>query len=158
MVLYLIISNYVWWLIWGNDSVIYLFDCHSKDENGSLWSFGTRHSLENYIKSVYRNTYPLTFYFQVQFVKVHCSPSAKKDEAIVNKVGQILILKNRIPLGSVKKKQIVKKRCHDEKEPIKHMWKIQHQKVCIRKQSISKILKCSCFKKIQIQRIYRNWN
>ena len=56
----LIVSNYILDLIWGNDC-IYLFDSHSKDENGNLSSFGkavllkfdTLYSLESYIRSVY---------------------------------------------------------------------------------------------------------
>ena len=36
----LILNNYILGLIWENDS-IYLFDSHSKDENGSLSSSGT---------------------------------------------------------------------------------------------------------------------
>ena len=56
----LIVSNYILGLIWGNDC-IYLFDSHSKDENGNLSSFGkavllkfdTLYSLESYIRSVY---------------------------------------------------------------------------------------------------------
>ena len=37
----------------------------------------TLFSPENYTKSVYYNTYPLTLYFQVQFMKVHCTENAK---------------------------------------------------------------------------------
>ena len=52
-------------LIWGTDS-IYLFDSHSTDEYGNLLSSGTvvllkfdfLNSLENYIRSVYYNTFP----------------------------------------------------------------------------------------------------
>ena len=36
----LILNNYILGVIWENDS-IYLFDSHSKDENGSLSSSGT---------------------------------------------------------------------------------------------------------------------
>ena len=50
---------------------MYLYDSHSKDENGNLSTSGTAtllkldalYSLENYIKSTYYNTYPLTLYF-----------------------------------------------------------------------------------------------
>ena len=66
----LIVNNYILGLIWGNDS-IYLFDCHSKDENGNLSSSGTAvllkfdvlYSPENYIRSVYYNAYLRTLYF-----------------------------------------------------------------------------------------------
>ena len=33
----LFVNNYVSGLIWGNDSTGYLFDSHSKDENGKFW-------------------------------------------------------------------------------------------------------------------------
>ena len=67
----LIISNYLLGVIWGNDLTIYLFDSHIKDENGNLSSsgtvvflnFDTLHSLENYVKSLYYNTFQLTLYF-----------------------------------------------------------------------------------------------
>ena len=60
----LIVNDYILGLIWWNDSTIYLFNFHSKGENGNLSSSGTPallefdalHSLENFIKSVYYNT------------------------------------------------------------------------------------------------------
>ena len=62
----LLVNNYILNLIWGNDSTIYLFYFHSKDDNGDLsrcgttavLTFNTLHSVENYIESVYYNTYP----------------------------------------------------------------------------------------------------
>ena len=80
----LIVNNYILGLIWGNDS-IYLFDSHSKDENGDVSSFGTAvlikfdtlRSSKNYIRSVYYNAYPLTLYFQMQFIKVDCTVNAR---------------------------------------------------------------------------------
>ena len=79
-----IANNYILGLIWGNDS-IYPFDSHSKDQYGNISSSGTAvllkfdtlFSLENYIKSVYHNTYPLTLYFRAQFMKAHCTENAK---------------------------------------------------------------------------------
>ena len=67
----LIVNNYILGLIWGTDS-IYLFDSHCKDEYGNLPSSSTEvllnfeslNSLENYIKSVYYNSYPHTLYFK----------------------------------------------------------------------------------------------
>ena len=63
---------------------MYLFDSHSKDEKGNLLSSVTvvylkfdTYSLENYIRLVYYNTFLLTVYFQVQFIKVHCTVNAK---------------------------------------------------------------------------------
>ena len=35
------------------------------------------YSLENYIRSFYCNTFPLTMYLQVQLIKVHCTSNAK---------------------------------------------------------------------------------
>ena len=73
----LIVNNHILCLIWGNDSTVYLFDAHSKDENGNLSSsstaillnFDTLHSLENYVKSVYF-IFLLNLYFQVQFMNI----------------------------------------------------------------------------------------
>ena len=81
----LFVNNYVLGLILGNDSTIYLSDSHSKDGHGNLSSSGTAvllkfdtlHSLQSYIKSVYYSCYPLTLYFQVQFIKVDCTASTK---------------------------------------------------------------------------------
>ena len=68
----LFVNNYVLGLSWGNDSTIYLFDSHSKDEHGNLSSSGTAvllkfdilHSLQSYIKSVYYSCYRLNLYFK----------------------------------------------------------------------------------------------
>ena len=57
-------------LNWGNDS-IYLFDSYSKDKNGNLQvsdravllKLDASYLLENYVRSVYYNTFPLTLYF-----------------------------------------------------------------------------------------------
>ena len=65
-----IVNEYILGLIWGNDS-LYLFDSLSKGENGNLSSFGTAvllkfdtlYSLENYVRSNYYYTFPLTLYF-----------------------------------------------------------------------------------------------
>ena len=65
--------------------ILYLFASHSKDENDNLSSSGTAvllkfdtlYSQENYVRSVYWNSLPLTLYFQVQFMKVHCTANAK---------------------------------------------------------------------------------
>ena len=81
----LFVNNYILGLIWVNHSTIYLFDSHSKDENGNLSSSGaavllkcdTLHLLQSYIKSVYYNNYALTLYFQVQFIKVDYTASTK---------------------------------------------------------------------------------
>ena len=80
----IIVSNYNLGLIWGNDS-IYLFDSHSKYENGNLSSrgaavlliFDTLYLLENYVRSVYYNTFSLTLYSRMKFLKIHCTANAK---------------------------------------------------------------------------------
>ena len=84
LVLYFFVNNCILDLIWRNDS-IYLFDSHTKDQysNSSssgtavLLKFDTLFSLKNYIKSFYYNNNPLALYFQVQFMKVHCTENAK---------------------------------------------------------------------------------
>ena len=63
------------------------FYSHSTDEHGNLSSSGTAvplkfdtwHLLENYIKSVYYYNADLMtlMYFQMQFMKVHCTGDAK---------------------------------------------------------------------------------
>ena len=80
----LIVNNYILGLILGTDSIC-LFDCHSKDEDGNLsgsgtevlLKFGSLNSLENYIRLVNYNTFLHALYFQVQYIKVHCSVNTK---------------------------------------------------------------------------------
>ena len=77
-------NNYILGLIWGNDS-IYLFDSHSEDENGNASGSATAvllkcdalHSLVNYIRSVYYSAYPLTLYFQMEFINADCTVNAR---------------------------------------------------------------------------------
>ena len=72
------VNNYILDLTCGNDS-------HSKDQYGNISSSGTAvllkfdtvFSPEDYIKSVYYNTYPLTLSFQGQFMKINCPDNAK---------------------------------------------------------------------------------
>ena len=42
-----------------------------------LLNFDSLNSLENYVRSVYCNTFPQTLYFQMEFLKVHCSANTK---------------------------------------------------------------------------------
>ena len=110
------VNNYILGLIWGNDS-IYLFDSHSKDQYGNISSSGTAvllkfdtlFSLENYVKSVYYNTYPLTLYFQVQFMKVHCAENAKN--AIKS-----LLKKERLSARRERDLNTRKRKYHDDPE------------------------------------------
>ena len=80
----LIIGNYILSLLWGNQC-FFSFDSHSKHELGRmsttgtavLLRFGSLHSLENYIKSVYYSNYSMTPYFLVQFSKLKCIENTK---------------------------------------------------------------------------------
>ena len=68
-----LVSELMWGIlgfIWENDTTIQLFDCHSKKQNHNI-EFSL-HWLENYVKSAYKDTFPLMMYFQVD-----CSPSFK---------------------------------------------------------------------------------
>ena len=68
------------------DDSIYLFDSDRKDGNGSISSSGTAvilkfdtlHSLENYIRYVYYSLYPLTLYFQIEFINIHGPVNVRK--------------------------------------------------------------------------------
>ena len=81
----LIIDNYILGLLLGNHC-IFLFDSHSKNEIGRMSAKGTAVllkfdsllSLENYIKSGYYSNYPVTLYFQEQFLKLKCTENSKK--------------------------------------------------------------------------------
>ena len=81
-------------------------DFHSKEDNGNLsfscrailLKFDTLCLLENYVKSVYYNSFPLTLYFQQQFIKVFYPANAKnaikyglKTGAIVSKTGERIV-------------------------------------------------------------------
>ena len=80
----LTVNNYILGLIWGTDCT-HLFDFLTKDEYGNLSSSGTAvllkfdslNLLENFIRLVYYNTFPQNLFFQVQFIKVHCSVNTK---------------------------------------------------------------------------------
>ena len=80
----LIINNHILGLF-GENQCFFLFDSHSKDEIGRmsatgpvvLLKFDSLQSLGNYIKAVYYSNYPMTFYFQVQFLKSKCTDNAK---------------------------------------------------------------------------------
>ena len=130
----IIVKNYILGIIYGNDS-IYLFDSHSKDENGYLSSsgtavvlkFDTSHLLENYVQSVYYDAYPMTQYFQFQFIKVHRTVNAKstvkfllKKERLSAKRQKDFNLQKRKYHQHPKKRQAVKRRYDDKKESVKH--------------------------------------
>ena len=39
--------------------------------------FYSLHSLKNFIKAVYYSNYPMTLYFQIQFLKLKCTENTK---------------------------------------------------------------------------------
>ena len=79
--------------------------------------------LENCINSVYYDTYPLTLYIQVQFIKVHCSPSTKnaiectlkKERLLARCKRDLNVKKRKYHEDTERKKQLIKKRYHDKK-------------------------------------------
>ena len=91
----LIISGYIFGLIWGKECV-YLFDSHSKDYEGNisqnesaiLMKFETMDDLRDYIKLIYYNSqHHKTLYFQMQFISIRCSNNLResiKSELILN--------------------------------------------------------------------------
>ena len=104
---------------------VYLFDFHSKDENDNLSSSGTAvlpkldtlHSLKNYVWLVYYDTFPLTLYCQVKFIKVDCTANANKATKFELKKERLSAMwerfasqKKRTSRKSKKKKQQQKKR------------------------------------------------
>ena len=132
--LLIIFNNHIQSLIWGNDS-IYLFHSHSKDENGNLSSFGTAvllkfdpsYSLENCVRPVYYNTFPLTLYFQAQFIKVHGTAIAKntikselkKESLSSRREKDLLAKKENIRATQKRRKKIFKNRYYDKRKSIR---------------------------------------
>ena len=65
--------------------ILYIYLIHSKNENSNISRSGTAvllkvdtlHQLENYIRLIYCSVYPLTLYFQMQFIKVDCTINAR---------------------------------------------------------------------------------
>ena len=65
--------------------MFFIIDSYIKDEIGRmsatgravLLKFDSLQSLKNYIQSVYYTNYPMTLYFQVQFLKLKCNENAK---------------------------------------------------------------------------------
>ena len=130
----LIVNNYIIGLIWGTDS-IYLFGSHRKDKYDNLSSFGTAvllkfdslNSMENYIRLVYYNTSPQTLYFQVQFIRAHCSAKSKTTIKCALKKEQLAsrrerdwgIKKTKDHNDPEKKRDAAKKRYNNKKESVK---------------------------------------
>ena len=99
-----IINDYILGLPWRNQ-YFFLFDSHNKDEIGRMSATGTAvllkfvslQSLENYIKSVYYSNYPMTLYFQVQFLKLKCTENAN------SKIKKALESERKKKVSSMKK-------------------------------------------------------
>ena len=85
------------------------------------------YTLENYVRSVYYNTFPLTLYFHLQFIKVHCTGNTKnaikyelkKEQFSARREQNLLARKRKYHDNSQKKKQAVKKRTHDKSTSIR---------------------------------------
>ena len=112
----LTVNNCILGLIWRTD-YLYPFNSHSNDENSNLSSsgasvilkFDTLHSLENYIKPVYYNAYPMTLYFQLQFIKVHCTVNA-------NSAIKYLLKKERLSSNRQRDLNLQKRQYHEDPE------------------------------------------
>ena len=103
-----------------------------------------------------------------QFIKVHRSPSAKntvecalKKEWLSAKWKRDSDTKKKNRIQKWKDKRL-KKGIMIKNNPVnsiknKNIWKVQYQKSHIRKQSIRKILKYSCYLKMQVPRKSRNF-
>ena len=134
----LIINNYILGLLWGNQC-FFLFDSQSKDEIGRmsvtgtavLLKFDSLQSLENYIKSVYFSNYPMTLYFQVQFLKLKCTDNAKST------IKNVLKSERKKKASSLKYQQGPEKKCKMLK---RDSIEIQSQEDSIKKGNIRKIL------------------
>ena len=78
----LIINNYTLSILWGRQC-FFIFDSHSRDEEGKhapngtavLLKFHSLAKLEEYIKNTYygQNQQQSSMYFQIQFIKFLCS-------------------------------------------------------------------------------------
>ena len=116
--------------------ILYIYLIHiAKDDNSNVSSFSIAVlikldillSLENCIRSVYYNAYPLTLYFQMQFIKVEWTINTKTAiKCSLRK--EILSARRRRDLKAKKRKyydepeqksQTVIKRYENEKESIK---------------------------------------
>ena len=91
----LIINNYTLAILWGRQC-FFIFDSHSRDEEGKKSANGTAvllkfHSLaklEEYIKSTYYGeTQQASMYFQIQFVKFLCAEDDTK--AIISEMKRL---------------------------------------------------------------------
>ena len=92
-----------------------------------LLKFDPSYSLENCVRPVYYNTFPLTLYFQAQFIKVHCTAIAKntikselKKESLSSRREKDLLAKNEnIRVTQKRRKQTFKNGYHDKSKSIR---------------------------------------
>ena len=83
--------------------------------------------MENDTRSVYYNAFPLTLYFQVQFIKVHCTANVKntikcaikKERLSARQEKDLLATKRKYHDDPGKKRMIAKKRYYDKDESIR---------------------------------------
>lgn len=109
----LIVNKDILGLHWASDYGIYLFDSHSKDEKDNLSSSIT--DVQTFWNLIQYTSWKIpydqfitmleqmTWYFQVQFIKVQWTPSTNntikctlKKRAIVSKAGETSIVKQKI--------------------------------------------------------------
>ena len=82
------------------------------------------------------NRFPLNLYFQVQFVKAHCTPNArniikyelKREQLLAREENDLLAKKKKYHSNPDKKRQAVKKRYYDKNESIKQYSKGKYLK------------------------------
>ena len=134
----LIINSYILGLLWEKQC-FFLFDSHSKDKTGRVSATGTAvllkfdslQSLENYIKSVYYSNYPMTLYFQIQFLKLKCTEKTKST------------IKSALKCERKKKVSSLKKKYQEQEKKMqgaKERYYRQSLKDSIEKGNIRKIL------------------
>ena len=91
--------------------------------------------MKNYIRSVYYNAYPVTLYFQMQFIKVEWTINAKtaikcslrKEILSARRCRDLKAEKRKYYDEPEQKRQAVIKRCENKKESIKQYKK---EKIC----------------------------
>ena len=130
----------------GGDPSLYLVDSHIKDEKENLSNFGTTvllifdqlYWLENYVRSVCYDVYPVTFYFQVQFIKVQCTVNVKNAIKYALKLKKSDSQQSKKDIQMPRKENIIaiqEKRLTVKKRYDKNKWSLkQPKKKCVENQ------------------------
>ena len=111
-----------------------------------LLKFGLLESLQNYIKSVYYSNYPMTLYFQVQFLKIKCTDNANsaiKNELKRERKKKVSFPKyHHGPEKKCKELEIDIIEIHSQEESIEkgNIRKILNNKKNVKKRDVRKIL------------------